>query len=108
LYPKTTAKINTLTRPFLRRPLSTRVTRSLLSFCSFAHLTYSLTQPRMAEHKWTGLKVRQTFFEYFEKRGHTIGMSFFTWTVLSVHCMQLRWLTTAMHNSSLVVCGSLR
>jgi alanyl-tRNA synthetase len=30
----------------------------------------------MAEPKWTGLKVRQTFFEYFEKRGHTIGMSF--------------------------------
>ena len=28
----------------------------------------------MAEtQKWTGLKVRQTFLEYFEKRGHTIG-----------------------------------
>lgn len=75
LYPKKTAKINTLTRPFLRRPLPTRVTRSLFSVRSFAHWSSGPTQPRMAEQNWTGLKVRQTFFEYFEKKGHTIGMS---------------------------------
>ncbi|KAK7751183.1 Alanine--tRNA ligase [Diatrype stigma] len=26
----------------------------------------------MAEPKWTGVKVRNTFFEYFKERGHTI------------------------------------
>lgn len=28
----------------------------------------------MAEIKWPAAKVRQTFLEYFEQRGHTIGM----------------------------------
>ncbi len=36
---------------------------------------FSLSAPlAMAESQtWTGLKVRQTFLEYFEQRGHTIG-----------------------------------
>jgi hypothetical protein len=28
----------------------------------------------MAETQWPAQRVRQTFFEYFEKRGHTLGM----------------------------------
>lgn len=32
------------------------------------------TTTKMAEPKWTGVKVRNTFFEYFKERGHTIGM----------------------------------
>lgn len=31
--------------------------------------------PNMEEKKWTGLKVRQTFFDFFAARGHTIGKS---------------------------------
>jgi hypothetical protein len=63
----------------------------------------------MAEPKWTGLKVRQTFFEYFEKRGHTIGKSVSTLNdVVGIMHLQLQLLTIAMRNSSLVVCGSLR
>lgn len=27
----------------------------------------------MYEGKWTALTVRQTFFDYFAQRGHTIG-----------------------------------
>lgn len=27
----------------------------------------------MYEGKWTALTVRQTFFDYFAERGHTIG-----------------------------------
>jgi hypothetical protein len=27
----------------------------------------------MSESKWTGVKVRQTFHEYFAERGHTVG-----------------------------------
>jgi hypothetical protein len=38
--------------------------------CSSRRLS---TTPTMAE-KWTGLKVRQTFFDFFSERGHTIGM----------------------------------
>lgn len=32
------------------------------------------TSPTMAD-KWTALKVRETFFEFFAERGHNIGMS---------------------------------
>jgi hypothetical protein len=31
------------------------------------------TSRAMDTGKWTGVAVRQTFFDYFEKRGHTIG-----------------------------------
>ena len=30
----------------------------------------------MDENKWTGLKVRQTFFDFFHERGHTVGKHF--------------------------------
>lgn len=75
---------NTLTRPFLRRPLPTRARG--FPFRSFAHLSSSPTQPRMAEVKWTGLKVRQTFFDYFEQRGHTVGMLIHTLFHLQCDC----------------------
>lgn len=38
------------------------------------HCHSSTKLPAMAETQWTGLKVRQTFLEFFEKRGHKIGM----------------------------------
>jgi len=31
----------------------------------------------MADVRWTGHKVRKTFFDYFNERGHTIGMPAF-------------------------------
>jgi hypothetical protein len=35
---------------------------------------FSNTAIRMSDpQKWTAQVVRQTFFEYFEKKGHTIG-----------------------------------
>ncbi len=35
---------------------------------------YPAIAAKMADQKWTGVKVRNTFFEYFQERGHTIGM----------------------------------
>lgn len=40
----------------------------------YSHSTSSSKSPtNMAEVEWTGLKVRQTFFDFFAERGHTIG-----------------------------------
>ena len=39
----------------------------------FLHSTPSARR-KMVSGEWTGQKVRQTFLEFFEKRGHTIGM----------------------------------
>lgn len=38
------------------------------------HSTSTLPTAVMAEPKWPGAVVRKTFLEFFEKRGHTIGM----------------------------------
>lgn len=38
----------------------------------------------MYEGKWTALTVRQTFFDYFAERGHTIGTIQIQWSCLCV------------------------
>ncbi|KAK3694603.1 hypothetical protein B0T22DRAFT_368070 [Podospora appendiculata] len=40
---------------------------------SYRSYSQSSTLPAMAEVKWTGPVVRETFLKYFEERGHTIG-----------------------------------
>ncbi|KAK4218860.1 alanine--tRNA ligase [Rhypophila decipiens] len=41
-------------------------------FRLYSHSSSSTLPSTMAEVEWTGLKVRQTFFDFFAERGHTI------------------------------------
>ncbi|KAK3945436.1 alanine--tRNA ligase [Diplogelasinospora grovesii] len=49
-----------------------QIQNSSLTRSGYRFYSQSSTLPVMAEVQWTGLKVRQTFFDYFAERGHTI------------------------------------
>jgi len=60
----------------------------------------------MADSKWTATVVRKQFLDYFEKKGHTIGMwrgTFEEGEILSgiiMDCVELnwRWQKTCYHS----------
>ncbi len=70
LRPATTPRsTTTFAAPGLQTP---HVAKPRLSIRFYSQ---SSSLPNMAEEvKWTGLKVRKTFFDFFAERGHTIGM----------------------------------
>lgn len=70
-------------------PTSTRNSHNFATFATTPRLTttrlaavsryttsrqFTTTATTMSQGEWTGVKVRQTFFEFFEERGHTKGM----------------------------------
>jgi len=57
------------------RPKLQKIREPSIAISRFRHYSQSSTPPVMAEVEWTGLKVRQTFFDFFAERGHTIGWS---------------------------------
>ena len=73
LRQNTTNKANTSTAALskVRRSTACREQHSIRFYSQHFHHT-----PIMAEGvKWTGPQVRKTFLNFFEERGHTVGMS---------------------------------
>lgn len=88
---------SSLQHPLPDKLATTGTTRQSLASL-FQRRLYS--HSTMAELKWSAARVRQTFLDYFEKNGHTIGMSnrssssldlleFCAWSYLSTHTKRI-------------------